>query len=98
MRPTELSALVQRPRDTSHLTAMASLMLLLVIGHTGGATFGPQRIIQKPDADGLVAVFAADLDGDGDKDVLSASRFDSKIAWYENLTTPNAALRWEFYD
>jgi hypothetical protein len=36
-------------------------------------------------ASGASAVFAADLDGDGDPDVLSASRFDDKIAWYENL-------------
>lgn len=30
------------------------------------------------------AVYAVDLDGDGDVDVLSASRNDNKIAWYEN--------------
>ena len=30
------------------------------------------------------AVFAADLDNDGDLDFLSASVGDSKIAWYEN--------------
>ena len=30
------------------------------------------------------SVFAADVDGDGDIDVLSASRYDDKIAWYEN--------------
>lgn len=30
-------------------------------------------------------VFSADMDGDGDQDVLSASRGDDKIAWYENL-------------
>jgi hypothetical protein len=30
------------------------------------------------------SVYAADLDGDGDTDVLSASRRDDKIAWYEN--------------
>jgi len=35
-------------------------------------------------ADGAQAVFAADVDGDGDMDVLSASREDDKIAWYEN--------------
>ena len=35
-------------------------------------------------ADNVRSVFATDLDGDGDTDVLSASRFDDKIAWYEN--------------
>ena len=30
------------------------------------------------------SVYATDLDGDGDADVLSASGFDNKIAWYEN--------------
>ncbi len=33
-------------------------------------------------------VYAADLDGDGDLDVLSASSNDDKIAWYENDTAP----------
>ena len=35
-------------------------------------------------ADGVHAVYAADLDNDGDVDVLSASHNDDKIAWYEN--------------
>ena len=30
-------------------------------------------------------MFAADLDGGGDNDVLSASQIDDKVAWYENL-------------
>jgi PKD repeat protein len=30
------------------------------------------------------SVYAADVDGDGDLDVLSASAGDDKIAWYEN--------------
>ena len=30
------------------------------------------------------SVTVGDLDGDGDLDVLSASRDDDKIAWYEN--------------
>lgn len=30
------------------------------------------------------SVFAADVDGDGDMDIISASAGDDKIAWYEN--------------
>ena len=32
-------------------------------------------------ADGARSVYAADVDGDGDMDVLSASMVDDKIAW-----------------
>ena len=35
-------------------------------------------------ANGAFSVYATDVDGDGDMDVLSASRDDDKIAWYEN--------------
>jgi hypothetical protein len=35
-------------------------------------------------ADGARSVRAADVDRDGDLDVLSASLYDNKIAWYEN--------------
>jgi hypothetical protein len=34
--------------------------------------------------DGVQSVVAADVDGDGDMDVLSASADDNKTAWYEN--------------
>jgi hypothetical protein len=45
--------------------------------------FGPQQVIN-PSADGAMSVYATDLDGDGDADVLSASTSDDTIAWYEN--------------
>ena len=35
-------------------------------------------------ADGVSSVYAADIDSDGDMDVLSASYNDDKIAWYES--------------
>ena len=35
-------------------------------------------------ADSVWHVIAADVDGDGDMDVLSASEYDNKVAWYEN--------------
>ena len=35
-------------------------------------------------ANWAMSVYATDVDGDGDVDVLSASSYDDKIAWYEN--------------
>ena len=35
-------------------------------------------------ADGAGSVYAADMDGDGDMDIVSASSRDHTIAWYEN--------------
>ena len=35
-------------------------------------------------ADGARSVFAADMDGDGDMDIVSVSKIDDTIAWYEN--------------
>jgi len=35
-------------------------------------------------ADAAQSVYAADIDGDGDSDVLSASFRDDKVAWYQN--------------
>ena len=46
-------------------------------------TFGEQEVITTS-ATGANSVFACDIDGDGDFDVLSASQADDKIAWYEN--------------
>lgn len=50
----------------------------------GLGTFGPQQIISTQ-TDYALSVYASDLDGDGDMDVLSASSADNKVAWYENL-------------
>jgi len=45
--------------------------------------FGPQRIIRFPDEKAR-SVFAADLDGDGDADVVSGSWDDGELCWYAN--------------
>ncbi|GBE29892.1 hypothetical protein BMS3Bbin04_00915 [bacterium BMS3Bbin04] len=37
------------------------------------------------DFDGARCVFAADVDGDGDMDMLGAARYDSAITWWENV-------------
>ncbi|MGH0028316.1 MAG: FG-GAP-like repeat-containing protein [Myxococcota bacterium] len=54
------------------------------------ADFGPQHVVsQLPDR--AHAVFPADLDGDGDQDLLSASEDDGRVAWFENrLDEPSA--------
>ncbi len=43
-------------------------------------------------ADGARSVYAVDVDGDGDMDVLSASRDDNKIAWYESDLVSSVAI------
>ena len=49
----------------------------------GLGNFGAQLVISS-NAAGARWVAAADLDGDGDVDALSASTVDTKVAWYEN--------------
>ncbi|MEM1095798.1 MAG: FG-GAP-like repeat-containing protein [Bacteroidota bacterium] len=49
----------------------------------GPSTFGAQQVISTQ-ADIPFSIYPADLDGDGDVDVLSASFNDDKIAWYAN--------------
>ncbi|MCP4193069.1 MAG: VCBS repeat-containing protein [Planctomycetaceae bacterium] len=49
----------------------------------GLGNFGPQQIISRR-SNGAIDLHTADLDGDGDIDVLSASAIDGIIAWYRN--------------
>lgn len=49
----------------------------------GLGNFGGPNTISL-DVEGAGGVFASDIDGDGDMDVLSASFYDDKVAWYEN--------------
>lgn len=53
--------------------------------NNGNGTFGSQQLITAPALTPFAYdVYATDLDGDGDMDVLSASSNDDKVAWYEN--------------
>lgn len=49
----------------------------------GLGNFGPQQIISET-ALGATSVFAADIDGDGDVDILAASSLDDTIGWFQN--------------
>lgn len=63
--------------------AATLLLLITVLPLSAQITFDPEQIIN-PVADNARSVFVIDLDGDGDKDVLSASQDDDRISWYEN--------------
>jgi len=66
----------------------SGIFLLLVVLTPSSALlagFGPEaRFIVQTETAWPLSVYAADLDADGDLDMLSASWFDDKIAWYEN--------------
>lgn len=59
----------------------------------GQGTFGVRRVISSS-ASAAQSVYAADVDGDGDADVFSASEGDDKIAWYRNtvITSCNTLM------
>jgi len=75
--------MLNSPSFVSRALSVCSFFLLVgVAGAQSG--FGGQQVISTS-APAACSVYATDLDGDGDADVLSASWNDSKIAWYENL-------------
>lgn len=83
------------------LTAVASLsavrsvnvrsllcLLLLLIGLSLGSRRASAQLLKRiitEKVDNPNSIYAADLDGDGDNDVVSGSTLNDKIAWYENL-------------
>ncbi len=82
IRPALLSALL------SPLAVLGSLVGIVVslagaVPALGADVPFTERVISAT-ADQAISVFAMDVDGDGDTDVLSASALDDKIAWYEN--------------
>jgi len=75
--------------DADVLSASSSDDKIAWYENMGGGNFGTQQVLTGPQnsptsTNGALSVYATDLDGDGDADVLSASTYDHKIAWYEN--------------
>ena len=59
------------------------LLITLTISISGFSQFETEQVITT-NAIEATSVYVADIDGDGDLDVLSASWNQDKIAWYEN--------------
>lgn len=51
----------------------------------GAGNFGAPQIIEDDLSGQILTVVAADLDNDGDIDVLASAYFSGEIIWYENL-------------
>ena len=66
------------------ISLISSLFFILFVTLPAFGQIQFETHIISNDADGAQSVFAIDIDGDEDIDVLSASENDGKIAWYEN--------------
>ena len=74
--------------DTDVLSASSNDDTVAWYQHVPGAPGEPPTFVRRvitAQADGAFSVFAADVDGDGDTDVLSTSSGDDTVAWYEQL-------------
>ena len=72
------------------LVLAAALMALLPTPHATAQPFGPGFDITTG-ADGARSVYAADIDGDGDLDVLSASGVTTRLRSTATATRPPGA-------
>jgi len=78
------SADLDNDGDFDVITTAASLDRIIWYENLDGlGNFSPQNVISG-NSDGAFSVIAADLDNDGDNDVVSASNY-SGLAWHENL-------------
>ena len=72
-----------KTRISLHLNAVYLLLSFILVPTLAYSIEFTDHVITT-DATGASSVYAVDVDGDGDMDVLSASSYDDKIAWYEN--------------
>ena len=90
LRPLGLLPLVDRllPSAATHrflsASSLPALAALALASPAAGQSFGAQQVITTS-AYSASSVYATDLDGDGDADVLSTDDLGlARIAWYEN--------------
>ena len=76
---------------------MSSVLLIIIFCFTTNifsqVQFTPHTIVDgENDPRSPFSIYSVDVDSDGDIDVLSASTWDDKIAWYENDSNQNFTL------
>ena len=69
--------------SAAFLAAVVAASLAAALPARGANVQFTERVISTA-AGRAQSVYATDVDGDGDIDVVSASENDDKIAWYEN--------------
>ena len=76
-------AFAARPRNVAVVMFLMSAVILATGAEAAAVPFNTQQVISTS-ADYGRSVYAGDVDGDGDLDLMSASSDDDTIAWYEN--------------
>jgi hypothetical protein len=80
------------PQHALRRVAVQTLLWLATVGFASAQWWEPSkfnigRLLSGPSSDGVVFVGAADLDGDGDKDLVIASQVDERLVWHESLSS-----------
>lgn len=70
---------------TGYLMKIKLATILLFLGQVVFAQFGAEIVISRCEICTPEDSYSADIDGDGDNDILVASSVDNKISWFENL-------------
>ena len=93
-KPGEIITVVisDRVRGSGGEIPQPVMLQFTVASGVGPGTFSAERVMST-NADGAKSVYAADIDGDGDMDIVSGSTNDDKVAWYENDGSQNFTER-----
>lgn len=70
-------------KSRSSLSVLIILALLVTSGRATEVPFAAEAVISSTPQSPR-SLFAADIDGDGDLDVLSGDRLDNRIRWHRN--------------
>ncbi|MGB2987125.1 MAG: VCBS repeat-containing protein [Phycisphaerae bacterium] len=76
-----------------HRLGMFTFLLLPAAASAGDGSFGSRNVVGG-NFDDTRGVYAADLDGDGDTDVLGAAFLADDVTWWENISPSGDGTTW----